>query len=92
MEGRSWATGAYWCRNKSSRQPINILDTAANSQDGSSLEFVAAAGAREYNIQDAKGGGRGSMMMSYIKYEIIKRFRKDRALGVKKKSQCQAPA
>ena len=35
----------------------HVSDTAANSQDGSSLEFVAAAAARECNIQDARGGG-----------------------------------
>ena len=29
----------------------------ANSQDGSSLEFVAATAARECNIQDARGRG-----------------------------------
>ena len=45
------------CRNKSSRLPIYVSDTAANSQDGSSPEFVAATAAREGNIQDAKGGG-----------------------------------
>ena len=36
---------------------IHVSDTAANNQDGSSLEFVAAAAARECNIQDARGGG-----------------------------------
>ena len=35
---------------------IHVSVTAANSQDGSSLEFVAAAAARECNIQDAWGG------------------------------------
>ena len=45
------------CRKKSSRLPIHVSDTAANSHDGSSLEFVAAATARECNIQDARGGG-----------------------------------
>ena len=37
-------------RNMTSRLPIHVSDTAANSQDGSSLEFVAAAAARECNI------------------------------------------
>jgi hypothetical protein len=62
--GRSWATWAYWGRGtdpgsvtQSLRLPIHVSDTAANSQDGSSLEFVAAATARECNIQDARGGG-----------------------------------
>ena len=36
---------------------IQILDTAENSQDGSSLKFVADAVARECNIQDARGKG-----------------------------------
>ena len=35
---------------------IHVSVTTANSQDGSSLEFVAAAAARECNIQDARGG------------------------------------
>ena len=33
---------------------IHISDTAANSQDGSSLELVTASA--ECNIQDARGG------------------------------------
>ena len=37
--------------------PIHVSDTAANSKDGSYLEFVTAAAARECNIQDARGGG-----------------------------------
>ena len=40
-----------------SRLLNHVSDTAANSQDGSSLEFVAAAAARECNIQDTRGGG-----------------------------------
>ena len=35
----------------------HVSDTAVNSQDGSFLEFVAAATARECNIQVARGGG-----------------------------------
>ena len=38
------------------RLMIHVSDTAANSEDGSSLEFVAAAVASECNIQDARGG------------------------------------
>ena len=38
------------CKNKSSRLPIHVSDTAANSQDGSSQEFVGAAAAKECNI------------------------------------------
>ena len=35
----------------------HVSDTAANSQDGSFLEFVAAAATTECNIQDVRGGG-----------------------------------
>ena len=45
------------CRNKSSILPIHVSGTAANNQDGSSLELVAAAAARECNIQDARPEG-----------------------------------
>ena len=45
------------CWNKSNRLPIHVSGTAANSQDGSSLEFVAATADRECNIQDAMDGG-----------------------------------
>ena len=37
--------------------PIHVSDTPAASQDGLSLEFVAATMGRECNIQDARGGG-----------------------------------
>ena len=36
---------------------LNLSDTAANSQDGSSLEFIAAIAVRQYYIQDASGRG-----------------------------------
>ena len=49
-------------RNTSSRLPIYVSDTDANSQDGSSLEFVAAVAARECNIQDARGRGLCSLI------------------------------
>ena len=45
------------CRSRSSTLPIHISETAVTSQDGSSLEFVAATAGRECNIQDARGGG-----------------------------------
>ena len=45
------------CRNHGSRLPLHVPDTAANIQDGSPLEFVATAAARECNIQDARGRG-----------------------------------
>ena len=41
--GRCWPGGAVWgreCRRKSSVLPLNLSDTAATSQDGSSLEFI----------------------------------------------------
>ena len=34
--------------------PIYISDTVSTSQDGSSLEFVAATAGREFYIQDAR--------------------------------------
>ena len=45
------------CRSKSSTLPIQVSETALNSEDGSSLEFVAATAGRECNIQDARGRG-----------------------------------
>ena len=35
----------------------NLSDTAATSQDGSSLEFIAAIAGRHCYIQDASGRG-----------------------------------
>ena len=35
--------------------PLNLSDTAATSQDGSSLEFIAAIAGRQCYIQDAIG-------------------------------------
>ena len=35
----------------------NLSDTAATSQDGSSLEFIAAIAGRQCYIQDASGRG-----------------------------------
>ena len=48
LRGRSLATGTDWGRGKG---------PGAQSQDGLSLEFVAATVGRECNIQDARGGG-----------------------------------
>ena len=45
------------CRSRSSKLPIHISETAIASQDGSTLEFVAATAGRECNIQDARGRG-----------------------------------
>ena len=36
---------------------LNLPDTAATSQDGSSLEFIAAIAGRQCYIQDASGRG-----------------------------------
>ena len=36
---------------------LNLLYTAATSQDGSSLEFIAASAGRQCYIQDASGRG-----------------------------------
>ena len=44
-------------RNKGIRLPTHVSETAANSQDCSCLEFVAAPVAREGNIQNTRGGG-----------------------------------
>ena len=56
--GRCWPAGAAWgreCRRRSSVLPLNLSDTAATSQDGSSLEFIAAIAGRQCYIQDASG-------------------------------------
>ena len=37
--------------------PTHVLDTAATSQDGSSLEFVSATAGKECYIQDARCRG-----------------------------------
>ena len=37
--------------------PLNLSDTAATSQDGSSLEFIAAIVGKQCYIQDASGRG-----------------------------------
>ena len=37
--------------------PLNLSDTAATSQDGSSLEFIAVIAGRQCYIQDASGRG-----------------------------------
>ena len=58
-KGRRWPAGAACgkeCR-RSSVLPLNLSDTAATSQDGSSLEFIAAIAGRQSYIQDASGRG-----------------------------------
>ena len=37
--------------------PLNLSDAAATSQDGSSLELIAAIAGRQCYIQDASGTG-----------------------------------
>ena len=62
------------CRRRSSVLPLNISDTAATNQDGSSLEFIAAIAGRQCYIQDARGRGlcqgiKHKTKKIYIKYE-----------------------
>ena len=51
--GRCWPGGAAWgreCRRRSSVLPLNLSDTAATSQDGSSLKFIAPIAGRQCYI------------------------------------------
>ena len=45
------------CRRRSNVLPLNVSDTAATSQDSSSLEFIAVIAGRQCYIQDACGRG-----------------------------------
>ena len=47
--------------------PLNLSDTAATSQDGSSLEFIAAIAGRQCYIQDASGRGLCTLGHRYFK-------------------------
>ena len=49
--------------------PFNLSDTAATSQDGSSLEFIAAIAGRQCYIQDASGRG---LWVTYIHTSLLK--------------------
>ena len=49
--------------------PLNLSDTAATSQDGSSLEFIAAIAGRQCYIQDASGRG---LWVTYIHTSLLK--------------------
>ena len=56
------SAGAAWgieCRRRSSVLPLNLSDTAETSQDGSSLEFIAAIaiGNAIFRMQVAEAGG-----------------------------------
>ena len=58
--GRGWPAGAAWGRERRKRScvlPLNLSDTAATSQDGSSLDFIAAIAGRQGYIQDSSGRG-----------------------------------
>ena len=60
MEGRCWPAGVACgreCMRRSSVLLLNLSGTAATSQDGSSLEFIAAIAGRQCFIQDASGRG-----------------------------------
>ena len=53
MEGRCWPGGAAWgreCRRRSRVLPLNLSDTAATIQDGSSLKYIAAIEGRQCYI------------------------------------------
>ena len=57
---RCWPGGAAWgreCRRRSRVLLLYLSDTAANSQVGSSLEFIAAIAGRQCYTQDASGRG-----------------------------------
>ena len=43
---------------------LNLSDTAATSQDGSSLEFIASIAGRQCYIQDASGRGLWCLSLS----------------------------
>ena len=58
--GSCWPEEAAWgreCRRRSNVLQLNLSDTAATSEDGLSLEFIAAIAGRQYYIQDASGRG-----------------------------------
>ena len=49
--------------------PLNLSDTAATSQDGSSLEYIAAIAGRQCYIQDASGRERSPNISALKKTE-----------------------
>ena len=51
--------------------PLNLSDTAATSQDGSSLEFIAAIAGRQCYIQDASGRGLCALNCTVTDYIAI---------------------
>ena len=51
--GRCWPGEAAWgreCRKRSGVLPLNLSDTAATRQDGSSLEFISLIAGRQCYI------------------------------------------
>ena len=53
--GKCWPAGAAWgreCRRRSRVLPLNISDTAAASQDGSSVELRVAIAGRQCYIPE----------------------------------------
>ena len=66
--GRCWPGGAAWgreSRRRSSVLLLNLSDTAATSQDGSYLEFIApiAVGSAIFRMQVAEGCAHCSEMI-----------------------------
>ena len=60
MEGRCWPGGAAWGRERRRRSsvlPPHLSDTAATSQDVSSLKSTASIAGRQWFIWDASGRG-----------------------------------
>ena len=59
-----------WFFTQCSELPLNLSDTAATSQDGSSLEFIAAIVGRQCYIQDASGRGlcKGNCTIADLRY------------------------
>ena len=55
--------------------PLNLSDTAATGQDGSSLEFIAAIASRQCYIQDASGRGlwgiKGGILAIFDGFRIL---------------------
>ena len=55
------------CRRRISVLPLNFSDTASTSQDGPSLEFMAAITGRQCYIQDASDRGLCQVLVPYSK-------------------------
>ena len=69
--GRCWPAGAAFgraCRRRSSMLLLNLSDTAATSQYGSSLEFIAAIVGRRCYIKDESG--RGLCSIIWLRWKV----------------------